>query len=98
MEAHVDTHLGLLTQPQAQLTLKQNKKNMELPENLTIWKFDNQKFLEATLIQIDRRQRCGARSQGGEDTVWHREAVAVEWANPHSSVVNKNWEGHLGNE
>ena len=98
MGVHVDT-LSLLMQPQPQLTLKQ--KTPETARKLNCMKFDNRRFLDAILIQMDRRQRgrdVEPRSWGKEDAVWHGEAVAAEWADPHSSVVNKNWEGYLGKE
>ena len=30
--------------------------------------------------------------------MWHGEMAAAEWVVPHSHVVNKNQEGHLGSE
>ena len=42
-----------------------NKQQPELPENWTVWKFNNQGIKEETFIQTRRRGRDGG--QGGEN-------------------------------
>ena len=51
--------LCLLVKPQeeSKLTSKQTKNHLELPENQTVWKSNNQVFKEAIFIQMGRRGR-----------------------------------------
>ena len=58
--------LCLLVKPQeeSKLTSKQTKNHLELPENQTVWKSNNQGFKEAIFIQMGMRH--------GEHAVWHQ--------------------------
>ena len=51
------------------ITTNLKTKQPELPENLAVWKSNNQGFKEETFIQMGRR--------GREDVVWHDEVGAT---------------------
>ena len=58
---------------------------------------NNQRFEEATFVQTGRRS--GVMTPGREGTVRHRGGGSrAKQTVPHSHVVNKYWEGHLGSE
>ena len=69
-----------------------------MSENQPLWNSDNQGFKEATFIQMGRR---GGDAETGREA-WRqgmaREMAVAEWAVPHSCVVDKNQEGHLGSK
>ena len=65
MEVQVDT-LCLLAQPKEGQQQFKNKKQPQLPENRTVWKFDNQGVKENTFIQTGKRGGDG--HWGGEDS------------------------------
>ena len=63
-DAGIGDTLCLLTQAKKDNKFK-NKKSPELPENQTVWKYDNHRFKEETFILTGRR--CGDSSQERED-------------------------------
>ena len=65
MEAQVDT-LCFLAQPKEGQQQFKNKKQLELTENRTVWKSNNEGVKEETFIQTGRRGEDG--QLGGEDS------------------------------
>ena len=77
MEAYVDK-LFLSTQSKKKDNTNFKTKNTpELPENQTIWKFDNQGIKEETFIQTGRRARDGQLGQRG--CAARRQTRQVRW-------------------
>ena len=65
MEAQVDTRCFLAQPKEGQQQFK-NKKQLELTENRTVWKSNNEGVKEETFIQTGRRGEDG--QLGGEDS------------------------------
>ena len=62
--------LCFLAQPKEGPQQVKNKKQLELPENRTVWKSDNQGVKEETFIQTGGR---------GEDGLPGRRRLAARW-------------------
>ena len=67
-----------------------SKKQPELPENRTVWKFDNQGVKEETFIQTSRRGGDKQPGQRGHLARWQLE----DWVVPH--LCANSWEEPLG--
>ena len=89
MEAQADT-LCLLTQPKEGQQQFTKKKQLELTENQTVWKSNNQDVKEEPFIQTGRRSRDGQQRQRGNMMRQQLEDQEV----PHSHA-NENQKGHL---
>ena len=63
-----------------------------MPENQTVWKFDNQGFKAAVFINMGRRGGDGQLGWRGHGVAAARRQQPAERAVPRSCVVGKDWE------
>ena len=74
-------------------------KKLEVSENQTVWKSNNQGIKEETFIQTDRRDKDGQQELRGyiawQQTRWTRWQL-VDWEGPHLWQIS--WEAQVGSE